>query len=174
VVRARAPRARGCLSLRLHILAVGRLKPGPEKLLVDDYLGRAEGAGRSCGIVAVNLREFSESRRDTIAERQAEEAQTLAAAIPPRAFAAVLDERGKSLTSAGFADLVKRHLDRGIGDLAFLIGGPDGHAESTRESAGIVLSLGAMTWPHRLARVMLAEQIYRAVTILVNHPYHRQ
>jgi 23S rRNA (pseudouridine1915-N3)-methyltransferase len=85
----------------------------------------------------------------------------------------VLDERGKVLSSAGFADLLKRHLDGGTSDLAFLIGGPDGHAQSIRDSAGLLLSFGAMTWPHRLARVMLAEQIYRAVMILRDHPYHR-
>jgi 23S rRNA (pseudouridine1915-N3)-methyltransferase len=85
----------------------------------------------------------------------------------------VLDERGKALSSAQFADFLKGHAERGTGDLAFLIGGPDGHAQSAREQAQLVLSLGTMTWPHRLVRVMLAEQIYRAVTILVNHPYHR-
>ena len=69
--------------------------------------------------------------------------------------------------------LVKRHLDQGTGSIAFLIGGPDGHAPEMRQDAGLLLSLGPMTWPHRLARVMLAEQIYRAVTILVKHPYHR-
>ena len=102
-----------------------------------------------------------------------EEAESLASALPPKAFTVVLDERGKPIGSAGFADLLRRHLERGTADLAFLIGGPDGHAPSTREAAGLVLSLGPMTWPHRLVRVMLAEQIYRAVTILVNHPYHR-
>jgi 23S rRNA (pseudouridine1915-N3)-methyltransferase len=174
VVRARAPRARGGLSLKLHILAIGRFKAGPEKLLVDDYRQRAEGTGRACGITALSVHEFAESRAATAAGRLAEEATSLAAVIPRRAFAIILDERGKTLDSAGFADLLKHHLDRGTHDLAFLIGGPDGHAQSTRDSAGLVLSLGIMTWPHRLVRVMLAEQIYRAVTILVNHAYHRQ
>ena len=103
----------------------------------------------------------------------AEEARLIATALPPKAYSIVLDERGKPLASAPFAQLLQRHLDSGTPELAFVIGGPDGHAPETRGRAGLLLSLGAMTWPHRLARVMLFEQIYRAVTIMVNHPYHR-
>jgi 23S rRNA (pseudouridine1915-N3)-methyltransferase len=142
-------------------------------LLVEDYVARAAAAGRSLGLAAPVVHELAESRREAVAERLAEEAQRLTAALPPRVFKVVLDERGKVLSSVGFADLLKRHLDGGTSDLAFLIGGPDGHAQSIRDSAGLVLSFGAMTWPHRLARVMLAEQIYRAVMILRDHPYHR-
>jgi 23S rRNA (pseudouridine1915-N3)-methyltransferase len=152
---------------------IGRLKSGPEKLLVEDYVARAAAAGRSLGLAAPVVHELAESRREAVAERLAEEAQRLTAALPPRVFKVVLDDRGKVVSSAGFADLLKRHLDGGTSDLAFLIGGPDGHAQSIRDSAGLVLSFGAMTWPHRLARVMLAEQIYRAVMILRDHPYHR-
>ena len=136
-------------------------------------MARAAAAGRSLGLAAPVVHELAESRREAVAARPAEEAQRLTAALPPRVFKVVLDERGKVLSSAGFADLLKRHLDGGTSDLAFLIGGPDGHAQSIRDSAGLVLSFGAMTWPHRLARVMLAEQIYRAVMILRDHPYHR-
>jgi 23S rRNA (pseudouridine1915-N3)-methyltransferase len=93
--------------------------------------------------------------------------------LAPKAFTLVLDERGKSLTSAGFSQLLQRHLDQGTQDLAFLIGGPDGHGAEIRKSAGQLISLSEMTWPHRLVRIMLLEQIYRAVTIMVNHPYHR-
>ena len=77
------------------------------------------------------------------------------------------------MTSEAFSRLLQRHLDQGTQDLAFLIGGPDGHSAATRKNAGQLISLGEMTWPHRLVRVMLLEQIYRAVTIMVNHPYHR-
>lgn len=97
----------------------------------------------------------------------------IAAALPPRCFTVVLDERGRTLASEAFAELLRRHLDDGTGDMAFLIGGPDGHAPDIRENAGLLLSFGAMTWPHRLVRVMLFEQIYRAVTIIAGHPYHR-
>ena len=140
---------------------------------MEDYVARGAAAGRSLGIAVPAVHELAESRREAVAERLAEEAQRLTAALPPRVFKVVLDERGKVVSSAGFADLLKRHLDGGTSDLAFLIGGPDGHAQSIRDSAGLVLSFGAMTWPHRLARVMLAEQIYRAVMILRDHPYHR-
>lgn len=159
--------------MKLSVLAVGRLKPGPEKLLAEDYLGRAQGLGRTAGIARISVAETVESQGQTAAQRMAEEARFFAAARPPKAFTIVLDERGKALTSPAFADLLRRHIDGGTADLAFLIGGPDGHAAVTRQTAGLVLSLGPMTWPHRLLRVMVFEQIYRAVTIMVKHPYHR-
>lgn len=159
--------------MRLHVLAVGRLKAGPEKLLCEDYRTRAEGLGRKAGVTGLIVAETSESPAATAAARIAEERHFFIGKLPERAFAVVLDERGKTITSPAFADLLRRHVDGGTADLAFLIGGPDGHAEETRAGAGLLLSFGAMTWPHRLARVMLFEQIYRAVTIMVNHPYHR-
>jgi 23S rRNA (pseudouridine1915-N3)-methyltransferase len=135
---------------------------------------RSQAIGRTCGITAVRVSEGPESRRNSLAERLAEEAGSLAAMVPEAAFRVIMDEDGQPLNSAGFADLIKRERDRGRADLVLLIGGPEGHAQSTREGADFILSLGPMTWPHRLARAMVAEQIYRAVTILVNHPYHRQ
>jgi 23S rRNA (pseudouridine1915-N3)-methyltransferase len=159
--------------MRLHLVAIGRLKTGPEKTMAADYQTRLEGLGRTAGITGFTLREFVESSAATAAQRQGDEARVLAGALPAKAFTIVLDERGQHLTSPAFAALLQGHLDRATPDLAFLIGGPDGHAETTRKQAGLLLSLGAMTWPHRLARVMLLEQIYRAVTIMVNHPYHR-
>ena len=152
---------------------MGRLKAGPEKLLAADYLTRAEGLGRKAGITHIAVHEFAESQAGSAAARMADEARTLAAAIPPKSFTIVLDERGKALASETFADLLRRHMDSGTADVSFLIGGPDGHAPETRQAAGFLLSFGPMTWPHRLVRVMLFEQIYRAVTIMVNHPYHR-
>jgi 23S rRNA (pseudouridine1915-N3)-methyltransferase len=103
----------------------------------------------------------------------AEEARLVSAAVPAKGFSVVLDERGKALASHAFADLLRRHLDGGTPDIAFLIGGPDGHAPGIRENAGLLLSFGPMTWPHRLVRVMLLEQLYRALTIIAGHPYHR-
>lgn len=85
----------------------------------------------------------------------------------------MLDERGKALASEAFADLLRRHLDGGTADMGFLIGGPDGHAPEIRTTAGLLMSFGPMTWPHRLVRVMLFEQLYRALTIILGHPYHR-
>jgi 23S rRNA (pseudouridine1915-N3)-methyltransferase len=159
--------------MRLSVLAVGRLKAGPEKLLAEDYLKRAEGLGRTAGIARIAASDAAESQGPTPAARMDDESRFFADALPAKAFTIVLDERGKSMTSPAFADLLRRHAGGGTAELAFLIGGPDGHAPVTREKAGLLLSFGPMTWPHRLVRVMLFEQIYRAVTIMVNHPYHR-
>ncbi len=159
--------------MRLQILAIGRLKAGPEKTLSEDYQTRIEGLGRKAGITRLMVTDFAESQGRTASQRQDDEAKLLAGALAPKAFTFVLDERGKSMASEVFSRLLQRHLDQGAQDLAFLIGGPDGHSAETRKKAGQLLSLGEMTWPHRLARVMLLEQIYRAVTIMLNHPYHR-
>lgn len=159
--------------MKLAILAIGRLKAGPELELFDDYAKRARGLGRSRGITDIAVRDFAESKLADAPGRMAAEAALLTDTIPDSAFTVVLDERGRSITSDDFAKLFQRHLDQGTSSLAFLIGGPDGHGADLRKKAGLLLSLGTMTWPHRLARVMLAEQIYRAVTILVKHPYHR-
>jgi 23S rRNA (pseudouridine1915-N3)-methyltransferase len=159
--------------LRLQVLAVGRLKPGPEKLIAGDYHTRAEGLGKKAGISRIAVTEFAEQQNPSPASRMSEEAKLLAAALAPKAFSIVLDERGKALASEAFAHVLQHHLDGGTQDLAFLIGGPDGHAAETRDRAGLLMSFGPMTWPHRLVRIMLFEQIYRAVTIMVGHPYHR-
>jgi len=159
--------------MKMTILAIGRMKAGPEKELCDDYLTRARAMGRSCGITGLDMRDFPESSFDDAERRREAEAKTLSGSLAPRSFQIVLDETGRALKSADFAALLRREIEAGAGEIAFLIGGPDGHAHSTRASANFVLSLGPMTWPHRLVRVMLAEQIYRAVTIMVNHPYHR-
>jgi 23S rRNA (pseudouridine1915-N3)-methyltransferase len=155
--------------LRLQVLAIGKLKAGPEKTIAEEYKLRLEGLGRKAGITKLTVSDFSESQAQTAAQRQDDESKLLAT----KACTLVLDERGKAQSSADFAQVLQRHLDQGTQDLAFLIGGPDGHSDETRQKAGQLLSFGPMTWPHRLVRVMLFEQIYRAVTILVNHPYHR-
>jgi 23S rRNA (pseudouridine1915-N3)-methyltransferase len=159
--------------MRISVLAVGRLKAGPERILTDDYLTRLKGSGRKAGVSRIAISDFAESRAQTADQRRSEEARMLWGAIPQKAFTIVLDERGKPMASEAFAHLLRRHIDAGTPELAFLIGGPDGHAPETRQRAGLLLSFGPMTWPHRLARVMLCEQIYRSVTIMVNHPYHR-
>ena len=159
--------------MRLSVIAVGRLKPGPEKLLAEDYLTRAQGMGKKLGIQKIGVTEFSESQASSSESRMAEEARLIAGSIPERAFSVVLDERGKTMTSEAFSTLMKRHLEGGTAEMSFVIGGPDGHAPATRESAGLLLSFGAMTWPHRLVRVLLFEQIYRAITLMAGHPYHR-
>jgi len=159
--------------MRISIIAVGKLKRGPEKDLVETYRGMAEAMGRKAGITSVTIREIGESRLATPGERRAEEGRSLLAAAPSGSTVVALDERGKDLTSTALTSDIGKRRDGGIGDLAFLIGGPDGHDDAVRKAATLTLSLGRLTWPHRLARIMVAEQIYRAVTILINHPYHR-
>jgi 23S rRNA (pseudouridine1915-N3)-methyltransferase len=159
--------------LRLHIAAIGRLKTGPEKLMADDYTKRITPMGRKAGITSLKIGEWSESQNANAKQRMEEEAIILWAAVPHGATTLALDERGKSLSSEDFAARIKKCADNGISDLVFMIGGPDGHSPQTREKANELIALGPMTWPHRLVRIMLLEQIYRSVTIMVNHPYHR-
>lgn len=159
--------------MRLHIAAIGRLKSGPERELAAQYLERAGQLGRQCGITSVDIHEHAESSARTVKLRCDEEASRLLAAVPATSLIVALDERGKSLSSTGFAKMLQQDLDAGISDLAFAVGGPDGHGKGLLEGAQRTISFGPATWPHRLVRVMLTEQIYRAVTIMVNHPYHR-
>ena len=142
------------------------MKAGPERALTLDYLDRARKLGRNTGITAIDVVEGIEQGR-------AEEADWLVKRIPPGAYTIALDEQGENRTSAGFSALIAAKRDEGMAAMAFLLGGPDGHGAPALKAAHLRLSLGQMTWPHRLARAMIAEQIYRAVTIMVNHPYHR-
>lgn len=159
--------------MRLAIAAIGKLKAGPERDLAEDYAMRIPALGKKAGITSLTIRDWAESQKPDAAQRMAEEAQLLWASVPAGAHVIGLDERGKAMTSAAFASQLGKLAEQGVGDLVFLLGGPDGHAAGTREKAHALLAFGPMTWPHRLARVMLLEQIYRSVTILVNHPYHR-
>jgi 23S rRNA (pseudouridine1915-N3)-methyltransferase len=157
--------------MRVLIAAVGRLKDGAEKVLVDRYIERL--VPRVGGIGRVSIVEIPEARQSSAAARQADEAERLMRATAKADLHIALDERGEALSSDSFAKLLGRKRDDGIATLAFLIGGPDGHGKAVRDAAGLTLSLGPMTLPHGLARVVLVEQVYRAVTILSGHPYHR-
>lgn len=159
--------------MKLAVSAIGLLKLGPETELASDYQKRLPGIGRSAGITDLVIKEFSESRAATDTLRKAEEQKLLWSTVPDGSHTIALDERGKALNSQEFALLMKRLAESGTKQTTFLIGGPDGHAPETRSKANQIISFGPMTFPHRLLRVMLLEQIYRAVTILVNHPYHR-
>jgi 23S rRNA (pseudouridine1915-N3)-methyltransferase len=156
----------------ITVAAVGRLKDGPEREIFERYLSRATAAGRSLGLTFA-LREFPESRAATAAARKEQEAALLLQALPAGAVLVALDEGGKSIDSRAFADRVARWRDDGAAALAFALGGPDGHGRTLLDKAALRLAFGAMTWPHQLARMMLAEQLYRTVTILSGHPYHR-
>jgi 23S rRNA (pseudouridine1915-N3)-methyltransferase len=157
--------------MRLTIAAIGRQKSGPETELVQRYVTRAQAEGRRIGI-NIQLRELPESRAASAAARKSAEAKSLLEAIPDRCDLIVLDERGKGLTSAAFAARIGGVRDQGR-DVVVVIGGPDGLDDSVRAKADAVISLGPMTLPHQLVRVLAAEQVYRAATILSGHPYHR-
>lgn len=158
--------------MRITIIGVGKLKDEAERVLVDRYLERLKGA-RSTGLGPVSEKELPEARQPNASDRQNFEAQRLMKLAEGADSIVVLDERGKSLTSNAFANWIGAERDRGVKHLAFLLGGPDGHGVQMLETGRLRLSLGNMTLPHGLARAVLAEQIYRASTILAGHPYHR-
>ena len=159
--------------MRIVIAAIGRLKDGGERELLDRYVGRIDSNARVSAIGPVTIHEFPESRSSDAASRKADEASRLLRIAGDADGLIALDEHGRATSSADFARLIGNHRDEGTKSLAFLIGGPDGHGDPVLAAAKLKLSLSAMTLPHGLARVVLAEQIYRTVTILTGHPYHR-
>jgi 23S rRNA (pseudouridine1915-N3)-methyltransferase len=163
--------------MQLHLICVGRLKAGPERELVCHYLTRAEQIGRGLGVSAVAMRDIEESRARRPEDRKSEEAKALCAlltSLPGGAAAYIAcDETGENLTSAAFAQRLNRLREQGIAHLPVIIGGPDGLDPEFSNKAALRLAFGAMTWPHQLARLMAAEQIYRALTLWAGHPYHR-
>ncbi len=159
--------------MRLMIAAVGRLKTGAERELFERYHDRVKRGGRAAGLSDIALVELGESRAATSDLRRADEAVRLMSAVGESVHIVALDEKGKSVTSTAFAELVRQQRDSGAKCLALLIGGPDGHGPAVRDAAHKTLSLGPMTLPHGLARIVLAEQLYRTTTILTGHPYHR-
>jgi len=159
--------------MRVIIAAVGRLKAGPERELSVRYSERAAAGGRRIGWQGVAVVEVAESRSRRPQDRRLEEAVALAAAVPEIAAIVALDATGEVLSSPQLAARLERWRDAGTPALAFLIGGADGLAESLLRRANLRLAFGTATWPHQLVRIMLLEQLYRAMTILSGHPYHR-
>ncbi|MCV3734960.1 23S rRNA (pseudouridine(1915)-N(3))-methyltransferase RlmH [Rhizobium sp. TRM96647] len=159
--------------MRIGLFAVGRLKAGPEKDLAARYLDRFKKSGPAVGLELGKLVEVAESRVSNPETRKREEAALLDKAVPSDAVLVLLDERGKAVGSEEFAELLGRWRDAGKRDLMIAIGGADGLDPALHERADQVLCLGKMTWPHQLVRILIAEQLYRAVTILSGHPYHR-
>ncbi|MDF3414776.1 23S rRNA (pseudouridine(1915)-N(3))-methyltransferase RlmH [Sulfitobacter sp. M57] len=155
--------------MRVHICAVGRLRAGPEKDLIDDYLTRFDRTGRALGLGPARVVEVEDKKGGGMAA----EAGLLDRAVPAGSLICALDERGKVETSPEFANRLGGWRDMGRSDVAFVIGGADGIDPSLRARADHKLSFGKMVWPHMLVRVMLAEQLYRAASILSGGPYHR-
>jgi 23S rRNA (pseudouridine1915-N3)-methyltransferase len=159
--------------MRIVVTAVGRLRQGPERDLAERYRKRGADAGRGIGLRGIEIIEIRESRAHEVEKRVTEESIALANVIAEGAIKIVLDERGDNLDSVTFAGLLSRWRDAGRPAANFLIGGADGLTPGLREQADLRLAFGKATWPHQLVRIMLLEQIYRAVTLLAGHPYHR-
>lgn len=155
--------------MRVAVCAVGRLRAGPEADLIADYLDRFGKTGRALGLGPAQVLEVEDKKGGGMEA----EAALLGRAVPAGAVLVALDERGAELSSPEFAARLAGWRDAGRGDVAFVIGGADGLAPGLRARADFSLSFGRMVWPHMLARVMLAEQLYRAATILAGGPYHR-
>ncbi|WP_422010593.1 23S rRNA (pseudouridine(1915)-N(3))-methyltransferase RlmH [Reyranella sp.] len=151
--------------MKITIAAIGRASRGPERDLYDHYAGRIRWP--------LVLRELEEKRKLPAPQLMQREGELLLDAAPAGATLVMLDRRGKTLDSEAFAARLGGWRDTSVSDVAFLIGGADGHTEAMLKKATLILSFGAMTWPHLLARGMLAEQIYRAQQLLAGHPYHR-
>ena len=159
--------------MRVTFIATGRLKAGQEAELAARYIDRMAKAGPAIGIEFARTVELTESRAQSSDQRKSEEAAELEKNLPKGAFLVLLDERGKTLDSVEFAERLGQIRDDGQRDIVLAIGGPDGVDKDLRQRADLTISFGRMTWPHQLVRIMLAEQLYRAVTILSGHPYHR-
>jgi 23S rRNA (pseudouridine1915-N3)-methyltransferase len=151
--------------MQVYLLAVGKAGKGPESALFQEYTKRLPWK--------ITVKEVEEKRPLPPEKRKASEAELLLAACPPAAVKFVLDEKGKAFTSEQFAAKIADFQQQGRTTFAFFIGGPDGHGEALKKSADVLLAFGSMTWPHMMVRAMLAEQVYRAHSILSGHPYHR-
>lgn len=151
--------------MNITVIAVGRVKKSPENEIISTYLSRCPWN--------INIIEVEEKRPIKGNERMSREGELLLNAVPKGATVIALDERGRQMRSTEFAKKIETWQDRGISNLVFLIGGADGYDEKVKARADALISFGSMTWPHMLVRSMLCEQLYRAFTILNNHPYHK-
>ena len=152
--------------MKIIIGAVGKMKKkSPEEALINEYVSKTRWP--------VEIKEVEEKRTLPVDELKSVESELLLKVLPNDAKIVVLDERGETLSSRELAGRLRTWQDSGVGTVAFLIGGANGHSETLRQRADLKLSFGRMTLPHMLMRVVLAEQIYRAKTILDGHPYHK-
>jgi len=159
--------------MRFTLFCIGKMKAGADKEVFDRYMDRARKTGRGLGITEVGLQELAESRAQRPDDRKAEESRNLLQGLGSGARLVVLDENGRNLGSQAFSDKLESWKNEGVPEIVFAIGGADGHGPEVLSRADLKLALGAMTWPHQIARILLSEQIYRAMTIQSGHPYHR-
>src|ERR1700709_339302 len=159
--------------MRLHILTIGFGRNTSEGALTEDFVGRAAQMGKRMGFPAVTCDELAVSKEREVKKRMADEAERLTRRVPDGAHVILLDAKGKGMTSEDFAEMLGALRDAGTKDLCFVIGGADGFGPAPGEKGRRSLAFGPQTWPHLMVRAMLSEQVYRALTILAGHPYHR-
>jgi 23S rRNA (pseudouridine1915-N3)-methyltransferase len=163
--------------MRLVVIAVGRLKQGPERELAERYHKRFDDIGRKLGFRGLQIHEIAESRARDAATRMAEEAAAILAAAPENSVLVSLDERGENIDTSAIAAQLATWRDQAVANTVFVIGGADGLSPELGANGKfkrkLRIAFGAATWPHQMVRVMLLEQLYRAATILAGHPYHR-
>ncbi len=159
--------------MHISIIAIGKMKAGPERELIARYQKRFSQSGKKLALTGPDIIEINESRASTVDQRKSEEAGKLSGAIPDGSFIIALDEHGKNISSAKFSQKIMDIQQDGIRSIAFLIGGADGHGSRVLDHANLKLSFGQLTWPHQIVRLLLVEQLYRTTTILSGHPYHR-
>lgn len=159
--------------MRVVVAAVGRLKAGPDREIAERYRDRAAKVGRALGVRGIEIIEVRESRAREAERRITEEAIALASIVPDGGVTALLDSRGENYSSDSFTGRLRGWRDGGREAVCFIIGGADGLGAALRDRADLILAFGAATWPHQLVRIMLMEQIYRTMTMLAGHPYHR-
>ena len=152
--------------MKSSIIAIGRWKRSPERDLFEHYAKRLSPP--------LELREFEERRKFPLDQLKNKEAELLLSAISKGARVVVLDGSGKALSSVALAKRISDWRDTGTRQIAWLIGGADGHGKTVLQAADLSLSIGHQTWPHLLVRAMLAEQLFRVQSILSGHPYHRE
>ena len=159
--------------MKVLVHAVGRMKAGPERELAERYFQRFARSGPAVGLEFAGVVEVPESRAQTATERRREEGRALQAQRQAGVALALLDERGRNFSSEDFAGRIGLLRDEGRKGLLVAIGGADGHDQSLRDQADLVISMGAMTWPHQRVGIVVGEQLSRAAPILAGHPYHR-
>jgi len=158
--------------MKLKVISIGQLKNNPILEIQRDYESRILNLSKSVGIKNLEIKELPVSKKSSIKERQKEEAKIISQHIKQDNLNVFLDGKGENINSVDISQIISKSSFDGK-DLVFFIGGPDGFDEKIIKVANKIISFGRVTWPHKLIRIMLLEQLYRGVTILNNHPYHR-
>lgn len=158
--------------MKLKVISIGQLKNNPILEIQRDYESRILNLSKSVGIKNLEIKELPISKKSSIKERQKEEAKIISQHIKQNNLNVFLDGKGENINSVDISQIISKSSFDGK-DLVFFIGGPDGFDEKIIKVANKIISFGRVTWPHKLIRIMLLEQLYRGITILNNHPYHR-